>query len=124
MAAFTTMAIVGAAVVGAAATVHSVKQQKKAARKQVAGINQQERDAKEAAREQAGLDAARDDTGADIKLGRGDATVTPASGAAGEGGATSRPGAVGARVGGLGYTGNGVGGTMRRGKRPSESVGL
>jgi len=36
MAAFTTAAIIGAAVVGAAATVYSVNQQKKAARQQVA----------------------------------------------------------------------------------------
>lgn len=117
-------AIIGSAVLGGVSTAYSVVQQKKAANKQAARIDQQEREAKEAAREQAGLDAARDDAGADIKLGRGDATVTPTSGAAGSGGATSRAGAVGARVGGLGDTGNGVGGTMRRGKRPSASVGL
>lgn len=118
------LALVGKAVLGAAATVYSVNQQKKAAKNQAARLEQQEREAKEAAREQAALDAARDDAGADIALGRGDATVTPTSGTAGGGAATSRAGAVGARVGGLGDTGNGVGGTMRRGKRPSASVGL
>jgi len=124
MAAFTTAAIVGAAVVGAAATVYSVNEQKKAAKKQDRRIEKKEQEAKEVAREQASLDAARDDAGADINLGRGDATVTPVSGEASYGGATSRDGAVGARVGGLGNTGNGVGGKMRRGKRPSASVGL
>ena len=117
-------AIVGAAVLGGAATVYSVNQQKKAAKKQIARINQQEREAKEAAREQAAIDKARDDAGANIALGRGDAAVTPTTGAAGDGAATSRAGAVGARVGGLGDASNGVGGAMRRGKRPSASVGL
>ena len=131
MAAFTTAAIVGAAVVGAAATVYSVNEQRKASKRQFKRIEKQEKriekkeqEAKEVAREQASLDAARDDAGADINLGRGDATVTPVSGEASYGGATSRDGAVGARVGGLGNTGNGVGGKMRRGKRPSASVGL
>ena len=117
-------AMIGAAVLGGASTLYSVNQNKIAAKKQSAQIDKQEQAAKDAAREQAGLDAARDDAGADINLGRGDATVTPTSGAAGGGGATSRVGAVGARVGGLGDTGKGVGGAMRRGKRPSASVGL
>lgn len=118
MAAFTTAAIVGAAVVGAAATVHSVSQQKKAAKEQSRRLDQREQEAREAA----SLDEARTDTGADISLGRGDATTTPVSSGAGEGASTSRSGAVNARVGGLG--GTGVGGAMKRGKRPSQSVGL
>jgi len=127
MAAFTTAAIVGAAVVGAAATVYSVNEQRKASKRQFKRIEKQEKrieKKEQEAKEFARLDAARDDTGADINLGRGDATVTPVSGEASDGVATSRDGAVGARVGGLGNTGNGVGGKMRRGKRPSASVGL
>ena len=101
MAALTTAAIIGAAVVGTAATVHSVNQQKKAARKQEAAINKQTEDAKIAAKNEAGLDAARLEGGADVKLGRGAATATPTSGGAGQGGATNRNGSVSARVGGV-----------------------
>lgn len=120
MAAFTTMAIVGAAVVGAASTVHSVNQQKKAAKAQAAAIKKQET----AALERASLDAARDETGADIKLGRGTAS-TVASGGSDDGAATSRGGSVTGRVGGISESGMAVG-LSGQGKknRASKRVGL
>ncbi len=96
-------AIVGAAVLGAAGTAYSVNRQKKAAREQARRIAQQEQQARLEAQEQAGLDAPRHDGGADIKLGRSDASASaPATRGAGKGAATTRPGAVGTRVGGLG----------------------
>lgn len=121
MAAFTTMAIVGAAVVGAAATVHSVGQQKKAAKAQAAAIKKQETEA----RERASLDAARDETGADIKLGRGTASTAASDGGAGGGAATSRDGSVTGRVGGV-NAGGMAGGLSGQGKknRASKRVGL
>lgn len=102
MAAFTTAAIVGAAVVGAAATGYAVTQQKRAAKRQARMIERQEEQAKLEARERAGLDAARDDTGADIRLGRGEGAAPSTTGGAGQGASTRRAGAVGARVGGMG----------------------
>lgn len=128
MAAFTTAAIVGAAVVGAAATVYSVNRQRKAAREQAARIDQQEREAKAqakvVARERASLDAARDEGGADIRLGRGDGAAPTATGGAGAGAgaATSRTGSVGARVGGVGN--QQAAGGMGQPGRASRRVGL
>ena len=118
MAAFTTAAIIGAAVVGAAATVYSVNQQKKAARQQVARLNRQEQQARERAR----LAVARDETGADIRLGRGEGAAPTATAGAGQGAATSRTGSVGARVGGVG-TPRPVGG-IGQSSRASRRVGL
>lgn len=122
MAAFTTAAIVGAAVVGAAATVYSVNQQKKAAKEQARRIDQQKQQAKVEARERAGLDAARDESGADIRLGRGDGAAPTATGGAGAGAATSRTGSVGARVGGVGN--QRAAGGMGQPGRASRRVGL
>ena len=99
-------AIVGAALLGAASTAYSVNKQKQAAQEQARRIDRQERQAKIEARERAGLDAARNDSGADIKLGRGDGAAPTATGAAGQGAATSRTGSVGARVGGMGRAGS------------------
>ena len=96
-------AIVGAAVLGAAGTAYSVKQQKKAARAQSRRVDQQEEQAKIEARESALLDASRDKGGADIKLGRekSAAAAQPVAGTV-SGAATTRPGAVAGRVGGVG----------------------
>lgn len=98
-------AIVGSALLGSAATAYSVQQQKKAAQKQTRRLKQQEEQAKTEARERAGLDAARDESGAAIQLGRGEAATQATSTGAGSGGATSRDGSVGARVGGMGQPG-------------------
>ena len=96
-------AIVGAAVLGAASTAYSVNKQKKAAQEQARRVAQQEQQAKLESQERAGLDAPRYEGGADIKLGRSDATASaPATSGAGNGAATSRPGSVGHSVGGLG----------------------
>lgn len=118
MAAFTTAAIVGAAVVGAAATVYSVNQQREAAEEQARRLHK----AKVEARERAALDAARDESGADIRLGRGDEDAHTATGGAGQGAATSRTGSVGARVGGV-WNQRAAGGMGQAG-RASRRVGL
>lgn len=95
-------AVVGAAVLGAASTAYSVNKQKKAAKAQARQVERQEEQAKIEARESALLDAARDEGGADIKLGRekkGEAaqpTLEPVPGAA-----TSRPHTLVSRVGGV-----------------------
>lgn len=115
-------AIVGAAVLGAASTVYSVNKQKQAAKDQARRLAQQEQRAKIEAREIAGLDAVRDESGADIRLGRGDGAVSTATGGAGQGGATSRTGSVGARVGGV-RNQRAVGGMGQAG-RASRRVGL
>ena len=96
------VAAVGAAVLGAASTAYSVNKQKKAAKDQARQVERQEEQAKIEARERALLDAARDEGGADVKLGRekkGDVaqpTLEPVPGAA-----TSRPHTVVSRVGGV-----------------------
>ena len=95
-------AVVGAAVLGAGATAYSVNKQKKTAKEQARQVERQEEQAKIEARERALLDAARDEGGADIKLGRekrGDVaqpTLEPVPGAA-----TSRPHTLVSRPGGL-----------------------
>jgi uncharacterized protein HemX len=100
MAALTT-AIIGAAIIGAGATAYSVSQQKSAARKQERRLAAQEAEAKRIARNEASINN-REDGGADVKLGREDATVTETGTGAGSGGASDRTGAVSSRIGGLG----------------------
>lgn len=95
------VAIVGAAVLGAASTVYSVNRQKKAANRQAARVDEQEKQAKIEARERAGLGEARDESGADIRLGRGDGAAKTSSVGSVLPAATSRTGAVGSRVGGI-----------------------
>jgi len=101
MALFSTMAIVGAAVAGTAATVLGVRQQKKAAKAQRRAIKKQETEA----RERASLDSIRNETGAEIKLGRGTASQAASDGSSDQGAATTRTGSVAGRVGGLGAKG-------------------
>ena len=111
-------AIVGAAILGGAATVYGVNQQKQAAKEQARRIKQQEQQA----RERAGMEAARDESGADIRLGRGAGAAPTATGGAGYGAATSRTGSVGARVGGVGN--QRAAGGMGQAGRASRRVGL
>jgi len=101
MAALTTIALVGAAAVGAAATVHSVNQQRKAAKKQAAQIKKSREQQITEAKERAKVDAARDETGAVIQLGRDRASRAATGTAAGAGAGTNRQGSVSARVGGV-----------------------
>ena len=122
MAAFTTAAIVGAAVVGAAATAYSVNKQKQAAKEQARRVAQQQQQAKLESRNRAVLDAARDESGADIMLGRGVGAAPAATDGAGQGAATSRTGSVGARVGGIGN--QRAAGGMGQAGRASRRVGL
>lgn len=119
----TTGAIVGAALLTAGAAVYQTEQQRKIANKQAKALEKQAEEAKTVAREQAALDDGREETGADIKLGRGDSTSTDSStSAAGKGGATSRAGAVSARVGGVGS--KKVAGGLTGKNRVSSRVGL
>lgn len=115
-------AIVGAAVLGAAGTAYSVNKQKKAAKEQERRIAQQEQQARLETQEQAGLDAPRYEGGADIKLGRSDTSASaPATSGAGQGAATTRDGAVGAQVGGLGSPGKGG---LGKPSKASRRIGL
>lgn len=116
MAISTTAAIIGSAVLGAAGTISSVNQQKKAAAQTKAQLEKQEAAAKEAA----ALDESRTDTGADIRLGRLDDTRGGSTTGAGAGASTTRAGAVGSRVGGVNY--KGIAGGLR--KRASKAIGL
>lgn len=102
MAALSTVALVGSAVIGAGAAVASVNQQSKYAKQQADALEQQEEDAKTALREQAGLDTTREDAGATVNLGSDSGSTTSTSTRAGSGGATSRTGSVANKVGGLG----------------------
>lgn len=95
MAAFTTAAIIGSAIIGAGATAYQVNEQKRAADAQAKAMKEQERRAKLEAAQQAAL--ANTDKETTIKLGRGES-----SGAAGAGAATSRNPGASTRVGGLG----------------------
>lgn len=97
MAALTTWAVVGGAVLSGAGTIKGIVDSRKADKRQAAALKAQ----KDQATEAAALDTTRDDTGADIQLGREGATTAATAGAAGQGGATSRVGAVGSRVGGI-----------------------
>lgn len=102
------VAVVGAAVLGAASTVYSINKQKQAAKDQAKQVAQQEQQARLETQEQAGLDAPRYDGGADIKLGRSEGSKSSTeTGGAGQGAATTRDGSVGAQVGGLGSPGKG-----------------
>jgi hypothetical protein len=105
MAAFTTAALVGAAVVGTAATIKSVNQQKQAARQQEDRLDQQETEAKELAK----VKDTREDTGATVKLGSDEATAAGVT-SVGGGTGTSRSGSTRSRIG--------------LGARPSSRVGL
>lgn len=97
----TTAALVGGLVLSAAATGAQTVMSRQQAKKQDKRIAAQERQARIEARERSLLDGAREDTGADVQLGREEAAAAATGSAAGTGGATSRSGSVGARVGGV-----------------------
>ena len=103
MAALTTAAIVGAAVVGAGSTLYQINAQKKNAAAQKRLQEEQMRKA----REEAALAATRDGNTADVILGR-DGRVS-GSGGASSSGASITSALTSNRVGGLGSRGTTVG---------------
>lgn len=101
MAALTTAAIIGAAVVGGASTLYQTNKQKQLAREQKRLQEEQIR----RAREEAALGRTRDNTGAEVVLGRGDNGNTSGAGYGGAGATTLTAN----RVGGLSGRGTTVG---------------
>lgn len=97
MAAFTTMALVGAAVLG---SVSSAVQQRRARKDQEKAIREQEEAARIAAANASAIQKPEDELVADISLGRGK-SAQPTGALVSPGGSAAQTGSVSARVGGL-----------------------